>query len=156
VVNDGIDAMTGKAGTFLYARAYSNFPEYPVIPSIPSWAPSPPLDNAAAKPTLTPLEDAALLAEVQCLFSAKEVEAMPGAEGKRLWRERLARQREAIARGARGVPLYMWPWPASLTGLGPRTVHPLSPCADCGGGTWCSYGARPLCLACARQRGRQG
>ena len=41
------------------------------------------------------------------------------------------------------------PWPDALP-TGPRTVHPFTPCAECGTGTWVHYGPVPLCLRCAR------
>jgi hypothetical protein len=48
---------------------------------------------------------------------------------------------------------YAFPWPDLLVGLGVRRVQPFDLCADCRSGTWVAYGARPLCLVCARQRG---
>ena len=47
---------------------------------------------------------------------------------------------------------YAFPWPNSVPDLGSRRVQALSPCADCGAGSWVVYGEMVLCLVCAKRR----
>ena len=44
---------------------------------------------------------------------------------------------------------YAHPFPDSIEGLGPRHVIPLTPCDNCGVGTWAAFGPWALCLRCA-------
>lgn len=40
-------------------------------------------------------------------------------------------------------------WLITLRHLGARRAGALAPCTECGAGTWCTYGDRPLCRPCA-------
>jgi len=42
-------------------------------------------------------------------------------------------------------------WPASLPGVGTRTLGPFTRCLWCGAGTWVRYGPAATCLRCARK-----
>lgn len=66
-----------------------------------------------------------------------------------------------IALGSAGAPSSLFPWPASLPGLGTRSVIPIDTCRDCPPGihvaassTFVAYGGRPTCLGCARRRAK--
>jgi len=50
---------------------------------------------------------------------------------------------------AGGKGRYAFPWPDQIEGLGRRHTEALTPCANCGVGTWCFYGPSPLCLQCS-------
>ncbi|MFZ5862065.1 MAG: DUF3631 domain-containing protein [Nitrospirota bacterium] len=45
-------------------------------------------------------------------------------------------------------------WPREIPGLGPKHVRAFGRCADCGAGTWTTYGARALCQSHARSTAR--
>jgi hypothetical protein len=44
------------------------------------------------------------------------------------------------------------PHAAALPDLGPRQVQAFDHCAECGAGTWVTYGSLALCLTCAVRR----
>jgi hypothetical protein len=53
-----------------------------------------------------------------------------------------------------GVRSWVYPWPASVPGLGLLGIDPFELCSSCSAWTWARYGATALCFACATKRAK--
>jgi hypothetical protein len=111
----------------------------------PARPPIPPelIEEARARRTqILAILSAPEVVAAQQILDAELIEVLTRADGERQWRAR----RTSAARS------HLFLWPDSLPDLGPGMVGPFTSCLDCGTGTWATYGARALCLRCARAR----